>query len=241
MKKIVIALALAAATVAVSAQSKKIARTPWGDPDIQGNYTNLYEDGTPLERPAQFDGPHARSNHGHGAGQAQDRSAGADDQQLRGADSRAEQLVAGRARSAIAGARRGSSPIRRTATCRVDAGGPAARRGRATPIVYDGGSDSWEDRTLYDRCITRGLPGSMMPAIYGNSYQIVQGPGYVAIQLRDDSRDARDPARRPAARRRGHPPGHGRRARPLGGRHARRRDDELQRRAASTATPTPTR
>jgi hypothetical protein len=34
---------------------------------------------------------------------------------------------------------------------------------------------------LYDRCITRGLPGSMMPAIYGNQYQIVQAPGYVAI------------------------------------------------------------
>jgi hypothetical protein len=49
-----------------------------------------------------------------------------------------------------------------------------ARRGR-------GEADSYEDRSLYDRCISRGLPGSMMPAIYGNSYEIVQGPGYVAI------------------------------------------------------------
>src|SRR5437764_7059177 len=45
-----------------------------------------------------------------------------------------------------------------------------------------GPADSFEDRSLYDRCITRGMPGSMMPAIYGNSYQIVQGPGYVAIR-----------------------------------------------------------
>jgi hypothetical protein len=51
----------------------------------------------------------------------------------------------------------------------------AARRGR-------GQADSWTDRSLYDRCITRGLPGSMMPAIYGNSYRIVQAPGVVAIQ-----------------------------------------------------------
>jgi hypothetical protein len=51
----------------------------------------------------------------------------------------------------------------------------AARRGR-------GQADSWIDRSLYDRCITRGLPGSMMPAIYGNSYRIVQAPGFVAIQ-----------------------------------------------------------
>jgi len=35
---------------------------------------------------------------------------------------------------------------------------------------------------LYDRCITRGIPGSMMPAIYGNAYQILQGPGTVAIR-----------------------------------------------------------
>ena len=34
----------------------KTPRTPWGDPDFQGNYTNLYEAGTPLERPDQFAG-----------------------------------------------------------------------------------------------------------------------------------------------------------------------------------------
>jgi hypothetical protein len=44
-----------------------------------------------------------------------------------------------------------------------------------------GPADSYEDRSLYDRCISRGLPGSMMPAIYGDSYQIVQSPGYVSI------------------------------------------------------------
>src|ERR1700722_6762462 len=31
-------------------------RTPWGDPDLQGNYTNVYENGTPFERPEQFAG-----------------------------------------------------------------------------------------------------------------------------------------------------------------------------------------
>jgi len=31
-------------------------RTPWGDPDLQGSFTNLQEDGTPLERPDQFAG-----------------------------------------------------------------------------------------------------------------------------------------------------------------------------------------
>jgi len=31
-------------------------KTPWGDPDIQGNYTNKYEYGTPFERPREFEG-----------------------------------------------------------------------------------------------------------------------------------------------------------------------------------------
>ena len=46
----------------------------------------------------------------------------------------------------------------------------------------EGRADSWLDRSLYDRCITRGLPGSMMPAIYGNAYEIVQTPDSVAIR-----------------------------------------------------------
>jgi hypothetical protein len=45
-----------------------------------------------------------------------------------------------------------------------------------------GPADSWVDRSLYDRCITRGVPGSMMPAIYGNAYDITQAPGIVAIR-----------------------------------------------------------
>jgi hypothetical protein len=46
----------------------------------------------------------------------------------------------------------------------------------------EGVANSWLDRSLYDRCITRGLPGSMMPAIYGNSYEITQSPDVVAIR-----------------------------------------------------------
>ena len=64
--------------------------------------------------------------------------------------------------------------VRRAAAVR------AARRGGDSYNV--GPFDGPEDLTLYVRCITRGLPGSMMPAIYGNSYQIVQGPGWVAIR-----------------------------------------------------------
>jgi hypothetical protein len=50
-----------------------------------------------------------------------------------------------------------------------------ARKGR-------GPADSYTDRSLYDRCISLGVPGSMTPMIYGNAYDITQGPGYVAIR-----------------------------------------------------------
>ena len=39
-----------------------------------------------------------------------------------------------------------------------------------------------EDLGPYVRCITRGAPGMMMPSIYNNGLEIVQGPGFVAIQ-----------------------------------------------------------
>ena len=44
-----------------------------------------------------------------------------------------------------------------------------------------GPADSYTDRSNYDRCITRGLAGSILPVIYNNGTQIVQSPGYVAI------------------------------------------------------------
>ena len=62
----------------------------------------------------------------------------------------------------------------------------AAARIRALPrngsSFSNGPFNSTADFSLYDRCITRGFPGSMLPAIYGDSYQIIQGPGWVGIR-----------------------------------------------------------
>ena len=43
-------------------------------------------------------------------------------------------------------------------------------------------ADSYLDRSNYDRCITRGIAGSILPVIYNNGNEIYQAPGYVAIQ-----------------------------------------------------------
>ena len=45
----------------------------------------------------------------------------------------------------------------------------------------DGPFDTTEDFTLYDRCITRGIVGSVLRVVYGNGNRIVQAPGMVAI------------------------------------------------------------
>jgi hypothetical protein len=42
-------------------------------------------------------------------------------------------------------------------------------------------TESWEYLTPWEQCITRGIPAGMFPGAYGDGYQIVQAPGYVAI------------------------------------------------------------
>ena len=42
--------------VALGAQTYTPPKTPWGHPDLQGIYSNDDETGTPMERPAQFEG-----------------------------------------------------------------------------------------------------------------------------------------------------------------------------------------
>jgi hypothetical protein len=58
----------------------------------------------------------------------------------------------------------------------------AARRSRACASQPGGCHDSWEDESLWDRCITRGLVGSVLPNGYNTGNQIVQSPGYVVFR-----------------------------------------------------------
>ncbi len=42
-------------------------------------------------------------------------------------------------------------------------------------------TDSWDHMSVYTRCITRGVPGTMFPALYNNGHQILQTRDYVVI------------------------------------------------------------
>jgi hypothetical protein len=52
--------------------------------------------------------------------------------------------------------------------------------------ALDGETQTWDDVLdfdSWDRCITRGMPSSMMPFRYNNGVRIMQTPGYVVLDL----------------------------------------------------------
>jgi hypothetical protein len=172
-------------------------RTSWGDPDISGFFTNKDQQGIPFERSEEFGDRQYLSEE-----EFAEREARADRQLL--TDNAefdietAETANAGAVGSATSPPPhwldRGK-PTRRTSLVidppngripPMTPDGPAQMQRRVAARVGgrfgNGPAASYTDGSLYDRCITRGLPGSMMPAIYGNSYQIVQGPGFVGIR-----------------------------------------------------------
>ena len=169
-------------TARAAAAPYTAARTPWGDPDIQGAYTNSNESSMPMERPESLKGraladitPQelARLNEERNEARIE-----ADKQrwELRSPLHWFENHDFRNSRAwMVVDPPDGRVPPQTNEARQRAAARAAARKGR-------GEADSYEDRSLYDRCITRGLPGSMMPAIYGSSYEIVQGPGFVAIQ-----------------------------------------------------------
>ena len=162
----------------------KPPRTPWGDPDIAGAYNNSDESGIPFERPDEFAGrrledftpAELEKLTQQRQQQTIERAPGLSE--FPGATSPMhwfENYFAANSRAwLVTDPPDGKVPPTTDEGRRRAAERAAARKGR-------GPADSWEDRSLYDRCITRGVPGSMMPAIYGNSYQIQQGPGVVTI------------------------------------------------------------
>ena len=174
-------------------------KTPWGDPDLQGFWPSVEMVGVPLQRPARFGTRNVLTD-------AEFAQRGID------IKSEEESLVAeidvftadvttpcaircptspqphwqetgkpSRQASLIIDPPDGRQPPlsqegqARQARQQADNKARAARlQGRE--------ADSHLDRSLYDRCVTRGVIGSILPVIYNNGNEIFQAPGYVAIQ-----------------------------------------------------------
>ena len=182
-----IGASVVASAVAIGAQTFAPAKTPWGHPDLQGIYSNDDETGTPMERPAQF------------AGKTLADITPAELQKI--VRERNDQFNKGVEGTEFAGGLRPPTHLifdsfdrkNSRAWLVVDpADGRIPRRTDAAPRRRTGGVstnanprgpfNSWLDMGLYDRCITRGIPNSMMPAGYGSRYDITQGPDAVVIR-----------------------------------------------------------
>ena len=150
----------------------KAPRTPWGDPDLQGVWSSDDMENIPMGRPAQFKDLYLDDAQ-FAARQAQvNRGA---QQRDTSADSTFRFDYARRAF-------RQTSLIVDPPDGRLPALKPAAQ-GRIMPrgTYGPGPLNSWEDFSLYERCITRGIAGSILRVIYGNGNRIVQAPGVVAF------------------------------------------------------------
>ncbi len=161
------------------AEPYDVPRTPWGVPDLQGVWTGNAAHGIPLERPAQLEGVDALSPEQAAARRERGTlgSIWGYEREWRDTTLGYDKLAPSTQVAMIVDPPGGRLPEltpegqRRAAESRLE-----RERRAGTPAAGP------EDLSPYVRCITRGLPGMMMPGIYNNGLQIVQGPGFVAIQ-----------------------------------------------------------
>ena len=157
-------------------------RTPDGQPDISGIWTN--DTLTPLERPAElgdkvfYTAEEAAAVERQGTGaRDRDNAPGSRRTAAGGSLDRGynffwfdprDHIVPTRRTSMVADPPSGRVPTR-----------PAAEE-RAAWLVANR-TDSYLNMSPYSRCITRGVPGSMLPNSYNTGNHIFQVPGYVII------------------------------------------------------------
>ena len=176
-----VAAAYFLASVVVSAQS--VARTPWGDPDLQGIWPSGALISVPFERPPEF-GTRALLTDKEYA----ERTAALQQQ----ADDDAAPISTGTAPSVNPPSHwLEAGRASRQASLIVD-----PPDGRLPPMTDDGKrrAEAWpstnpavgyaraQDFNIYDRCVTRGVLGSSFPNIYNSGLEIHQTPGQVVLR-----------------------------------------------------------
>jgi hypothetical protein len=184
-------LLLSSAIAAAQAPAKSYApaKTPWGDPDIQGTFTNATI--TPFERPAEFAGRDFLTE--KEAVELERRTAASRvDVPPREGDTgtynqfwfdRGSKVVATFRTSLVIDPPDGKIPPLTDTAQKLIAERATARQDRA----FDGP----ENRPLAERCLWWASTGPpIIPTGYNNTYQIAQAPGVVMI-LAEMIHDAR--------------------------------------------------
>jgi hypothetical protein len=178
--------------VSLAAADWKAPRTPWGEPDLQGIWTGQAELGVPFERPAALGTRQSLTDEEFAERQVQVQD------QLKSDNAEFDPATADISRAGQVGSATSPPPTwlergqasRRTSLVidppdgRIPATSAAGqRRLRAAGLgaLDNGPFDGPENMGLYQRCITRGVPNAMFPAVYNANTRIVQGPGFVAV------------------------------------------------------------
>src|SRR5688572_27742471 len=174
-------------------------RTPWGDPDLQGFWPGVDMVGVPMQRPARFGTRNVLTEEEFAQ---RGREIKTEEESLLAeidvftADVTTPCVI--RCPTSPTPHWQETGKPSRQASLIID-----PLDGRQPPLSAEGQArqaqqqaeakariarlqgreaDTYLDRSLYDRCITRGLMGSLLPTIYNNGNEIVQGPGYVVIR-----------------------------------------------------------
>jgi len=163
----------------------KVQRFSWGDPNLEGTFTSRDMSGIQMERNQQYGTRESLT-----AEEFQQRAGGGGRGGLAGLRGGAEYEGATRLQlSAMDSGETGTRTFGYTSYVIDPPDGriPAqteearARQGGRGGGQANGPFYSMTDFSYYDRCITRGLTGSIMPSLYGDAMRIVQSPTEVAI------------------------------------------------------------
>ena len=155
-------------------------RTEWGDPDLRGKWPIDYLGQTPRQRPEHM-GTRTQLTDEEYAAAFEDAQA-----QLDRYDEEDEAGIMGMGHWAERG-----HPLRQTSLIMEPADGrippmteEGARRAAQMKSSWTETQFDWvDDLSHFDRCITRGMPGSMLPGAYNGGIELFQAPGLVAINL----------------------------------------------------------
>jgi hypothetical protein len=168
---LLVSLSWSVAGQSKTAKAWAVPRTPWGAPDLQGVWTSDDARSVPLQRPASFGDRLALTDEEFTERKQRDDETRSDTRQGAGT------FVGEVGTRSI----RQSSLIVDPPDGRLPAMTPEAQRRTAeTAAARSALPMSWEDRSIFDRCITRGVLAAL-PTLYGNGLRIVQNPSYFAI------------------------------------------------------------
>ena len=155
-------------------------KTPWGEPDIQGMWPLDHLITTNLVRPRNFGDRRFLTDQEFAA--AQQRATQRINQQANATVPTSDAGPASRLTSLISDPPNGRFPALTPKGQEMLAqlhGSYKPRQSRTDREIYD----NMNDFDTWDRCITRGLPVSMLTRNYNVGIRVMQSPGYVIILL----------------------------------------------------------